>query len=517
MNDHRSHRRRSSGPAWPTGDDPDAPAQHQAPERTGFWSPLWEDDDDDELMGRRPNGHANGAHGAHHPRANGVNGANGRGSHRLSEPDPRGAHHPGPPAHRPPARPAPPPAWPSEEPPPVRPGGPPTGGRPPVGQSTRVVRPRPGGPARPGPGGPGGPGDIPDDPTEMLPPVHGFHNPEPQLLTHRELDYDEGLYRDPESGTGHALEEGLEEEAGPLTDDQRRRRRKKIWRRVRRTAYVFIALMIIGPMVAFFVAYQMVEVPSPESVREKQGQVVTLTYADKTQLSKVVPPGGENRTIVEYDDIPKDVLNAVFAAEDAEFMTNPGFDIGGVARAGWNQLTGGQGGGSTITQQYVKKATGKEEKTPIRKALEVVTAYKMNNTYNKEKIITAYLNTVYFGRSAYGISAAAQAYYGKTLDKVTASEAALLAGMIQNPSRYKEQDYMERRWSYVMDQMVDKGWFPAEKRAAEPFPKRQPLEKSRPQALTGPRAHIQARVFDELAERADITEDELHQKGLTVR
>ncbi len=168
----------------------------------------------------------------------------------------------------------------------------------------------------------------------------------------------------------------------------------------------------------------------------------------------MVPQGGENRTLVKYEDIPKDVLHAVFAAEDADFMTNPGFDITGVLRAGWNQVSGGEGGGSTITQQYVKKATGKEEKTVTRKALEVVTAYKMNNTYTKEDIITAYLNTVYFGRGAYGISAAAQAYYGKSSSKITAPQAALLAGMIQNPSRYKEQDYMERRWNYVMDQLV---------------------------------------------------------------
>jgi membrane peptidoglycan carboxypeptidase len=537
VNDHHSHRRGASSPAWPSGDDPDSPANRAEPqERTGFWSPLW-DDDEHPAGGPHVGGRTNGRGGAHHvrPATNGSNGSNGRAAHRLPDDDPRaganGAHHAAPPPRA--ARPSSSPAWPTEEPPapPQRPNGRPNGAatngahpngahpngaRPQPGQSTRVVHPRPAGPPRPGgPGGrpgPGGPG-IPDGPTEHLSPVHGFNKPEPELLTHRELDYDDGRYEEEDYEP-----QGLyTDQDVPLSEDQRRRRRKKVWRRVRRAAYVATALMIIGPMIGFFVAYQMVDVPSPESVRQNQGQTVTLQFANRAQMGKVVPQGGENRTLVKYEDIPKDVLHAVFAAEDADFMTNPGFDISGVLRAGWNQLTGGEGGGSTITQQYVKKATGNEQKTVTRKALEVVTAYKMNNTYPKEEIITAYLNTVYFGRSAYGISAAAQAYYNKPLKKVTAEEAALLAGMIQNPSRYKDQDYMQRRWNYVMDQMVSHNWFPADKRRDAKFPTMSDLDKARPGAITGPAAHIKNAVIKELQERAGISEDELYEKGYTIR
>ena len=521
MNDHRSHRRGPGSPAWPTGDDPDSSANRQHQERTGFWSPLWEDDDDPNAGRRRAGANgAQGSNGSHHARPNG-NGANG-GSHRMPERDPRSAQHHAPPPPRP-ARPAAgpaAPAWPSEEPPaPQRPGGP---GRPTVGQTTRAIPPRPAGPPRPGgpggPTGPGGPGRREDGPTEHLPPLHGYSNPEPELLTHRELDYDRDPYEDHQDLEPQPQRMLVDDdEDAPLTEEQRRRRRKKVWRRVRRVGYVFTALMIIGPMLAFFIAYQLVDVPSPESVRQEQGQVVSLTYADKGPMGKVVPQGGENRTLVKYDEIPKDVLNAVFAAEDAEFMTNPGFDISGVLRAGWNQVTGGEGGGSTITQQYVKKATGKEEKTVTRKALEVVTAYKMNNTYPKEDIITAYLNTIYFGRSAYGVSAAAQAYFGKPLKEVTASEAALLAGMIQNPGRYKEQDYMEQRWTYVLDQMVNNEWLPAAERAKAKFPTLLDLDKARPGSISGPGAHIKNAVIKELEARAGITEDELFQKGLTIR
>jgi membrane peptidoglycan carboxypeptidase len=524
VNDHRSHRRGPGSPAWPSGDDPDAPAHREPQERTGFWSPLWDDDDQPSTggprVGGRSNGRANGhANGHSNGQSNGH--SNGRAAHRLPDDDPRGgAHHAAPPPRpaRPQAGPSGP-AWPTEEPPappqrPSAPGHP----RPPAGQTTRAVPPRPAGPPRPGgrPGGPPGPGGIPDGPTVNMPPLRGRGNgtgPEPELLTHRELDYDKDPY-----------EEDFEpqpvrtfNEDAPLSDDQRRRRRRKIWRRVRRSAYVATALAIIGPMIGFFVAYQMVDVPSPESVKQKQGQTVSLQFANKAPMGKVVPQGGENRTLVKYDEIPEHVLQAVFAAEDADFMTNPGFDITGVLRAGWNQLSGGEGGGSTITQQYVKKATGNEEKTVTRKALEVVTAYKMNNTYTKEQIITAYLNTIYFGRSAYGVSAAAQAYFGKPLKKISASEAALLAGMIQNPSRYKDTEYMETRWKYVLGQMADKNWFPKDKLATEKFPERLPLEKARPQAITGPKAHIKNAVIAELESRANISEQELYQKGYIIR
>jgi membrane peptidoglycan carboxypeptidase len=235
-------------------------------------------------------------------------------------------------------------------------------------------------------------------------------------------------------------------------------------------------------------------------------------------MAKLVPPGGENRTMVKYAEIPEHVLNAVYAAEDADFKTNPGFDISGVMRAAWNQVSGGEGGGSTITQQYIKKATGNEEKSVTRKALEIVKAYKMNNTYTKEEIITAYLNTVYFGRSAYGIAAAAQAYYGnKPLKELSPSEAALLAGMIQSPGRYKDQPYMEKRWNYVMDQMVDKKWLSAADRKAAKFPTLIPVEQARPKGISGPRAHIQRAVFEELEREAGLSEDEIYKGGLTIK
>lgn len=544
MSDHRNHRHRASEPAWPTGEDPKPRASAQQPDRTGFWSPLWEDDDDDDVPsaragnghGRRaqsnggPNGGAGpNGHGRHGSNGH-ANGANGHarkggdaGAHAWPEAEPPAApRHAEPPAPpRPTARRGATPAWPSgEEPSPTRrAGGPHTppppgaGGRPPAGQTTRVVRPRPAGPPRPGAPGPGRPGPDPNGPTEVMQPAHRSVGPEPNLLTHREPDYDEDLNDDPDLDYD-------EDDDRPLSEEDRKLRRKKVWKRVRRTMYVLTALGIIAPIVAFFVAYQMVEVPTPESVAASQEQVVTLMYADgTTKLSSIVPEDG-TRQFVKYDQLPDVVKNAVFAAEDAEFMTNPGFDITGVMRAGWNQVSGGTGGGSTITQQYIKMATGNDEASGIggysRKGLEVVKAYKMNKTFSKQEILEAYLNTIYFGRSANGIVAAAAAYYGKALKDLTPSEAALLAGMIQGPGKYKDQAYMERRWKFVMDQMLDKGWISATERQASAFPAMIPLEQARPTAIEGPRAHIQRAVMDEVEEETGLSLAQLKQRGYTI-
>jgi len=263
----------------------------------------------------------------------------------------------------------------------------------------------------------------------------------------------------------------------------------------------------------------MVEVPDAKQVAATQNQVVTLKYANGQPMSTIVPQDG-TRTFVRYDQIPDVVKHAVFAAEDAEFMTNPGFDFSGVVRAGWDQVSGGAGGGSTITQQYIKKATGNDEAEGLagytRKFTEVVKAYKMNNQYSKQDILEAYLNTIYFGRSANGIVAAAKAYYGKELKDLSPSEAALLGGMIQSPGRYKDQAYMTKRWNFVINQMQEKGWLSATDRQAAKFPQLIPVEQARPTAITGPRAHIQNAVLAEVNAETHMDLDALQKKGYTI-
>lgn len=280
-----------------------------------------------------------------------------------------------------------------------------------------------------------------------------------------------------------------------LTPAQRKKRR---WRRIRRTIYAGVGVFVVLPAIAFVVTYFMVDVPTPEEVAAQQGKVVNYYYAGGEKMAEEAPPEGR-RVILQPEDIPDTVKHAAYAAEDATFETNSGFDVTGILRAVWNQATGGTGGGSTISQQYVKVATDNDEYSYTRKWTELVKSFKMNNEQSKAEIITAYLNTIYFGRGAYGIETAAQSYYGKSAKDLNASEAALLAGMIQQPGRVEDEQVREQRWSYVMDQMVANKWLSKQERNAAKPPQLIPDEKARPEALTGPDAFIKNRVMAELA------------------
>jgi len=187
----------------------------------------------------------------------------------------------------------------------------------------------------------------------------------------------------------------------PATRGAERRKKASRWRKIRRTVYALVALGIIVPIVAFMVAYVVITVPQPSDL--KTNQVATMFAQDgKTQLARLVPQDG-NRTDVTIADIPTPVRFAVLSAEDRSFYSNPGFSVSGTARAVMNDLTGGdRQGGSTITQQYVKNALTGDSQTLTRKLKELVTSTKLARQTSKDDTLTAYLNTIYFGRGAYG-------------------------------------------------------------------------------------------------------------------
>lgn len=349
-------------------------------------------------------------------------------------------------------------------------------------------------------------------------------NYEPGLLTHDSTygdpdgyddfgGFDEYADGDPADDEASHNESAGKGRKAALTPKQRKRRR---WRIIRRTLYAFFAVFFVLPAVAFTITYFIVEVPSPEQVAASQGQVVTYYYSNGEVMGKVAPTKTGNRVILQPHQIPEVVKHAVYAAEDAGFESNPGFDITGIARAAWGQLTGDPaGGGSTISQQYIKQATGYDDHTYVRKFIEIVKAFKMNNQQSKSQIITAYLNTIYLGRGAYGIQTAAQAYFGKDVGELKPSEAALLAGMIQQPSRYDDMEYMKYRWNYVMDQMVANNWLSPKKRKAAEFPDMLPLSTIGGKGFSGSKVYIKQRVNAELAAKG-YSEKQLQSGGYKV-
>ena len=148
--------------------------------------------------------------------------------------------------------------------------------------------------------------------------------------------------------------------------------------------------------------------------------------------------GAENRVLVKSDQIPEVMKQATVAVEDQRFYEHHGVDIIGIARAAVADLKAGAvvQGGSTITAQYVKNAYVGGEQSMTRKLREAVLAYQLENRWDKDHILTAYLNTVYFGSGAYGVEAASRTYFHKSAQDMTLKEAALLAALIRLPSQY---------------------------------------------------------------------------------
>jgi membrane peptidoglycan carboxypeptidase len=294
------------------------------------------------------------------------------------------------------------------------------------------------------------------------------------------------------------------------------------WKWVRRSLYLLAVVVLVLPMVTFAMAYLIVDVPKPGDIRT--AQVSTILAADGSELAKIVPPEG-NRVDVNIDQIPVHVRNAVMAAEDRDFYTNPGFSFTGFLRAFKNNLFGGDlQGGSTITQQYVKNALVGDARSGlggvVRKAKELVISTKMSREWSKDAVLQSYLNIIYFGRGAYGISAAAKAYFDKPVEQLTVSEGALLAALIQRPSTLDpavDPQGSAERWNWVLDGMVTMGALSPSDRAAQVFPPTVPPEQARAaNQTTGPNGLIERQVTKELLDLFNIDEQTLNTEGLQV-
>jgi len=210
-------------------------------------------------------------------------------------------------------------------------------------------------------------------------------------------------------------------------------------RRVRRRR-VLVAMavaVLMGTAGVVVGSYYVDRIPTPDQLALPESS--TIYFSDG--LTAMARLGTENRTILAYDEMNDAVKRAIVAAEDRSFWTHSGVDLASVIRAAWNNVRGGRTqGASTITQQYARIAADLEGVTYARKAREALLAWKMDNRYSKEQILEFYLNTVPFGRGAYGIEAAAQAFFGKTVrrsapaeEQITVGEAMILASLVKQP------------------------------------------------------------------------------------
>ena len=229
-------------------------------------------------------------------------------------------------------------------------------------------------------------------------------------------------------------------------------------------ALVFLLLILTGIFA---------KIPSFDELEHPENKLATQVIAENGEVLATFHI--ENRTYVGYDELSPNIVNAAVATEDARFYRHSGIDMKGLARVLVKTLLlrdSSQGGGSTITQQLAKTLYPRREvnsKIPgwskvvmvFTKLKEWITAVKLEKDYTKDEIINMYLNSIFFGSSAYGIKAASETYFAKEPSNLTVEEAALLVGMVNKPTRYNpviNPDRSLQRRNFVISQMCKNGY-----------------------------------------------------------
>jgi penicillin-binding protein 1A len=229
--------------------------------------------------------------------------------------------------------------------------------------------------------------------------------------------------------------------------------------------FAILALVGIGGCAALSAS-----LPDPSTTKARgRDQSTVILDRDGGLLARLFAE--QNRSDQPLQKMPATLRQAVVATEDQRFYEHAGVDPTGIARALWTDVLLGKKsqGGSTITQQYIKNAFGTPEKTLKRKLEEALLANKIEKSYTKDQILELYLNTIYFGHGAYGVEAASQVYFGKSVEKLDLGESAMLAGVIKSPGRYSPYlDPIEakNRRDTVLGQMKDQSYITAEQEAA---------------------------------------------------
>ena len=267
----------------------------------------------------------------------------------------------------------------------------------------------------------------------------------------------------------------------------------------------------------FVLAYFTVDIPNPNDYVNTQSTIIQ--YSNGSEIGRI---GAQNRTIVPLAKMPWNLRHAVLAAENRNFYNEHAFSVSGFARAVVENIRtlGRGGGGSTITQQYAKTAFLTQERTITRKIKELVIAIKLENQLSKDQILENYLNTIYFGRGAYGVETAAQQYFNRSASQLNLAQSAVIASVLRSPGYYDPQygknnlKRLQARFAYVISGMEKAGWIDKKTAAKVKFPKIMP--GTREGSLAGPRGYLIEMVRAELIKRG-FSEDQLMKGGLVVK
>lgn len=229
---------------------------------------------------------------------------------------------------------------------------------------------------------------------------------------------------------------------------------------------VFIVIFVGTVFTLSVIAKYSSELPNPDEPFER-GQELTSYVFDRNGKELYKIHGDENRDISQIEEIPLEVQWAFIAAEDVDFYTHKGVDMGGIIRAGMYEVfkVGKPRGGSTITQQMIKNTVLTSERSYERKIKEIILSLRIEQKYEKQEVLQLYLNEIGFGGNTYGVKTAARVYFGKEVNELTLAEGALLAGLPQAPGIYsplfasdvsQARSLAQVRQNYVLDQMQQK-------------------------------------------------------------
>lgn len=280
---------------------------------------------------------------------------------------------------------------------------------------------------------------------------------------------------------------------------------------------IIFLVLVLGGLAVFAWLYATTEIPAPDSIA--LSQKTTIYYSDgKTPVGSLAQ---QNRKIIGCAALPAYVGNAVVASENRTFWTDSGIDLKGIARALINNVTKGtRQGGSTITQQYAERYYLGQTDTYLGKLHEAILSLKISQTQNKSQILCNYLNTIYLGRDAYGIEAAAQNYFGKSAKNLTLEQSALLAGIIPAPNVWDpavSPQSAQKRYTRVLRIMRQDGKISAaqEQRALANMPKT--IEYKPANVYQGPKGYILQMVRSELTRSKAFTSGEIETGGYSIR
>ncbi|MET9700501.1 transglycosylase domain-containing protein [Streptomyces sp. NPDC006529] len=277
-------------------------------------------------------------------------------------------------------------------------------------------------------------------------------------------------------------------------------------------------LLFTGALAGLFTAiYLQVEIPDAHDSARRQATV--YYWADG---SRMVSVGEVNRQDVQLSQVPESVQAAVIAAENADFYSDSGVSVTGIGRAALNIVKGKETqGGSTITQQYVKNTYLSQDQTVQRKIKELFLSLKVSNQRPKAEILEGYLNTSWFGRDAYGVQAAAYAYYGIPAKDLDPSQGALLAAVLKGAESFdpslgaNNHKRAEDRWAWILDRQVATGSMSAGERAKYTrFP--EPKPPAKPTSQAGQTGYLVDIANKYLKSRGGITDKDLASGGYAV-